>query len=89
MPDRIAVTLRSLPDGDRRNGYQSGWKGCFLELDLEQESQELCPGALLEIECGSMLYWGELQERKGSVAVVLVEHRVDRASLAAIQETWS
>lgn len=85
---RIGVKLRCLPDGDFQEGHEIGRKGRMLELDLSDEARGFPRGALLEIECGSMLYLGELQERIGSTAVVLVEHAVDRARLASIQDAW-
>jgi hypothetical protein len=35
-----------------------------------------------------MLYLGELQHGSGSTARVLVEHSVDRAKLASMQDAW-
>jgi hypothetical protein len=88
MSERTEVRLRPLPDGDFQEGVQIGWKGRFLEVDLPGPAGGFSLGALLEIECGSMLYLGELQRRSGSTATILVEHSVDRAKLASIQNVW-
>ena len=45
-------------------------------------------GALLEIERGTMLCFGELRQKTSSTAVVLIEHALDRTRLKPIQEAW-
>jgi len=81
-----AVRLRCLPDGAFQNASELGWKGRTLELDIT--GCELSQGVLLEIEAGSMLYFGELVRNDGSTASVSVEHSLDRAKLEPIQQTW-
>ena len=86
MSERAGVRLRCLPDGAFHDAFELAWKSRLLELDVT--GIELPQGALLEIECGSMLYFGELLRNDGSTASVLIEHSVDRARLQAIQQTW-
>ena len=88
MSERIGVRLRSLPHGDFRGGFQVGLSGRLLKLALPGQERDWPPKTLLEIECGSMLYLGELQSWCGpDTATVVVEHSLDRVKLAAIQET--
>ena len=86
MSERARVRLRSLPDGAFHDASELAWKSRLLELDIT--GIDLHPGALLEIQCGSMLYFGELLRNDGSTASVLIEHSVDRARLKQIQQTW-
>ncbi|MGA2270466.1 MAG: hypothetical protein ABSH44_18485 [Bryobacteraceae bacterium] len=88
MPERTVIKLRRLPDGDYREGVEIGWKGRVLEVDLPSQEGGFPPGTPLEIDCGSMLYLGELQQGSGSTARILVEHSVDRAKLDSIQDAW-
>lgn len=86
MSDRVGVRLRCLPDGVFQNAWELDRKNQILELDVT--GIELTQGALLEIESGSMLYFGELVRVDESTASVLIEHSVDRARLKPIQQTW-
>jgi hypothetical protein len=86
MPDRVGVKVRCLPDGDFHDALQVSSEGRFLELELTGESLPL--GSLLEIEQGSMLYWGELQQVEGTTATVFVEHLLDSSGLQPIREIW-
>ena len=86
MPERVGVRLRCLPDGVFQDASELGWKGRVLELD--GTGLDLLPGALLEIESGAMLYFGEFLRNDGSTATVLVEHSLDRAKLQPIQQIW-
>jgi hypothetical protein len=86
MSDRAGVRLRCLPDGAFQPALALGWKNRLLELDVT--GIELPQKALLEIECGSVLYLGELLRNDGSIASVLIEHSVDCAKLKPIQQTW-
>ncbi len=88
MPERTVVRLRRLPDGDFQEGAEVGWQGRVLEVDLLGGQGGFSLGAPIEIECGSMLYLGEWQHGSGSTGRILVEHSVDRAKLASIQDAW-
>ena len=78
---RATVRVRVLPRGEFRDARLLDWKGALLEVDLT--GSDCVPGEPLEIESGSMLYWGALQRRAGSLGAVLVEHSLDRAALAS------
>lgn len=80
-----AMKVRRLPDGDFQEGLEVGWKGRLLRVEVS--GGEFAVGMPLEIECGSMTYLGELQERSGSSHVILVEHSVDRAKLDFLEDS--
>ena len=86
MPEKVGVKIRRLPDGESCDALQTSWEGRFLELELGGEILPL--GSLLEIERGTTLLWGELQQLQGSTAVVAVEHCLDRSGLQSIREIW-
>ena len=81
-----AMKLRGLPDGDFQKGSDPIWKGHVVTVDVSD--QGFPPGALLEMECGSMTYLGELQRRSGSIHEILVEHSLDRAKLEYMDDSW-
>ena len=60
----------------------------MLEFDPMGPDGSLCAGDLLEIECGSSLYLGQLERRRGPAAVVLVEHSIDLSKLPALEKAW-
>jgi hypothetical protein len=86
MPEQTAVRVRVLPNGVSEDASAIGWQGRLLELNLSGKSFPL--GTLFEIEHGTMVYLGELQQQNGSVLIVAVEHCVDRERLKPIQEAW-
>ena len=86
MPEGIDVKVRCLPDGDFRDARLVSSNGRFVELNLSGENLPL--GSLLEIEQGSSLYWGELQQQVGPTAIVSIEHSLDRSRLQPIREIW-
>jgi len=80
------LKLRHLPDGDFQEGSKPFWSGRFLKIDVEDQGFSV--GTLLEIECGSMMYLGEVQQRTESTHVILVEHSLDRSKLDFVEESW-
>jgi hypothetical protein len=88
MPDRNAVKVRSLPDGGFLEGWEAGWENAVLHVDLPGPKEGMSRGVLVEIESGSMLYLGEVQQSTGSGVSAKVEHALDRHRLASIQNTW-
>jgi hypothetical protein len=88
MPERNSVKVRHLPDGDFLEGWEAGWENTSLCVDLPGPKDGFSPGVLVEIECGSMLYLGEVQQRSESGVTARVEHSLDRDKLASIQSTW-
>jgi hypothetical protein len=80
------VKLRALPDGDFKKGSNPIWNGRVVTVDVPDGG--FSPGALLEMESGSVTYLGELQRRSGSSHEILVEHSLDRAKLEYVNDTW-
>jgi hypothetical protein len=88
MSDRSLMKLRSLPEGDFKEAREAGWEGNMLHLTLPDGQPGLAPGVLAEIESDSKLYLGEVRQCDGSAMKILVEHSLDRARLASVQDTW-
>jgi len=88
MPVRNTVRLRYLPDGGFLEGREAGWENAVLRVDLSGEKNGFSQGVPVEIECGSMLYLGEVQQCSESGVTAKVEHVLDRHKLAAIQDAW-
>jgi hypothetical protein len=88
MPDRNTVNLRCLPDGGFVEGREADWENAVLRVDLPGPKDGFSQGVPVEIECGSMLYLGEVQQCSESGVTARVEHRLDRHKLASIQNTW-
>ena len=91
MPEHNeGVKVRRLPDGDVHAGRLEGREGQRLRLTTppEDDSTEFGTGALVEVQCEQVLYLGEVQGREDSVMIIAIEHAVDRAALAAIQNIW-
>jgi hypothetical protein len=86
MSERVRLKVRRLPNGEFYDALQVSSGGHFLELDVTGGSLPL--GSLLEIEQGSMLYWGELKHLEGSTVKVAIEHSLDRSGLQPIREIW-
>jgi hypothetical protein len=88
MPDRNTVKVRYLPDGGFLEGQEAGWENTLLRVDLPGPKDGFNRGVLAEIECGSMLYLGEVQQCSESGVTARVEHSLDLHKLASIQSTW-
>jgi len=86
MSERLGVRLRLLPDGPVQDAVEIDLRSRYLELD--STSCDFAIGSLLEIERGSTLYLGELQQKTERTAVVRIEHSLDRTKLQAIQDIW-
>jgi hypothetical protein len=86
MSEQARLKVRRLPDGQFSDVLEVSSGGRFLEF--ESSGERLPLGSLLEIEQGSMLYWGELQQLVGSTARVAIEHSLDRSRLQPIREIW-
>jgi len=89
MPAQNAVKVRYLPDGAFREGREAGWRKTCLSIDLPGPKDGFSRGALVEIECGSMLYLGEVQQSTESGFTASVENSVDLHKLASIQDAWA
>jgi hypothetical protein len=88
MSERSPVKLRNLPDGGFVDAWEAGWEGNVMQLTLPDGQTGFSPGVPAEIENASMLYLGEVRERSGSMIKLLIEHSLDRARLASLQDTW-
>jgi len=88
MAGRNALKVRCLPDGAFLEGWEAGWNNGLLRVDLPAPHDGLCRGALVEIECGPMLYLAEVQQSSESGVTAKVEHSLDRQKLALIQGAW-
>jgi hypothetical protein len=86
MPEIVGVKVRALPVGEFRDALKLSSSDSFLELEIPGEIMPA--GELLEIDCGPILYWGELVEVVGSKAVVRIDHSLDKAKLQPIREIW-
>ena len=86
MSERARMKVRRLPDGEFSDAFQVSAGGRFLEFESSGPLPPL--GSLLEIEHGSMLYWGELQHIEGYTARVFVEHSLEGSHLQPIREIW-
>jgi|HubBroStandDraft_5_1064220.scaffolds.fasta_scaffold496047_2 hypothetical protein len=87
MSDCSLVKLRCLPNGEFLNVGEIAWEGNLLHLTVP-DGTGVSPGALAEIESESALYFGEVRQCNGSAIRVLVEHSLDRARLASLQDNW-
>lgn len=88
MPHPGPVKLRTLPEGEFLAAQETGWEGNLLQLTLLEEPTRFSTGVLAEIESDSALYFGEVRQCNGKIMKVLVEHSLDRARLATVQENW-
>ena len=86
MPERVGVKVRRLPDGSFQGAQPISIQGRLWQLGIADESLQL--SSLVEIEQGSTLYWGAVQQVEGSTATVWIEHCLDRARLQSIRELW-
>ena len=88
MPERSTVKVRYLPDGSFLEGREAGWDNTLLRVDLPGSKDGFSQSVLVEIESGSMLYLGEVQQCSESGVTARVEHSLDLRKLASIQSTW-
>jgi hypothetical protein len=88
MSARSPVKLRSPPDGGSFDAWEAGWEGNVIQLTISDGSTGFSPGVPAEIESESMLYLGVVRQHSGSTMKVLVEHSLERARLASLQNTW-
>jgi len=84
------LTLRHLSSGAAVEGEAAGWEGPMLQVELSAEGSrsEWAISSLVEIECGSMRYLGEIWQRQGQRLTVLVEHALDGRKLDWMQNYW-
>jgi hypothetical protein len=88
MPAGNTVKVRYLPDGGFLEGREAGWDNAVLRVDLPGPKDGFSQGVLVEIECGSMLYLGEVQQCSDSGVTAKLEHALNREKLASTQNAW-
>jgi len=88
MSDSSQVKVRSLPTGDFQDATETGWEGKMLHLTCVNARPGFNPGDLVEVQGESWLYLGEVRQCAGAAMKVLVEHALDCARLASMQDTW-
>jgi hypothetical protein len=80
------VTIRRLSGGQYEPGVLQECEENLVRIRLERG--EFKASDLVEITGPETLYLGEVQGREGGLLIVIVEHSVDRAALAAIEQVW-
>lgn len=82
--------MRKLSAGEYREGSLHDQEGSLLRIRLEPGAPhpEFVTADLVEVTCSQTLCLGEVQGREGEFLIVNVEHSVDSAALAAIQQVW-
>lgn len=93
-----AVTVRLLHAGEPgagRSGHLENREGRRLTVSLTADNaaddlntDDLKTGAVVEVECEHFLFLGEILGRQSSRLIIAVEHAVNRAALAEIQDVW-
>ena len=82
------VTIRKFSAGAYREGSLHNQEG-RLSQDSPRtggKQPEFVTADLVEVTCPQTLFLGEVQGREGELLIVNVEHSVDRAALASIQQ---
>lgn len=84
------VTIRRLRDGDFYAAEAHILNGQLLQLHLHGDlgEVEIRAGDLVEIRSLRTLYLGEARGQQGKNVVVRIEHTLDLAMLARVQQVW-
>jgi len=90
MDSETVVRMRRLDAGDFYEGFEAGWSGRVLAIDLPEgeRAPDLAPGTLLELETAAKLYLGVVLDTWAAGLSVSVEHSVDRRQRESIQAIW-
>ena len=85
-----AVTIRRLPDGDVQPARMESREPHQLLIALSNEpaAGKFEAGALVEIQCSEAIYLGTVLHQRNSGMTICVEHSVNRAALAEIEDAW-
>jgi hypothetical protein len=89
MSNGRPVLVRRLPRGEPSEATQMALTGRFLDLEFAPAEAGHQIGDLVEIEDGPVICFGELIQRKGSIATVLIDHSVDRTKLPSLHDAWT
>lgn len=84
------ITVRLLPEGVPYSALFRGLNGRLLRIDVARVPSEphLNVGDLVEIASLRYLYLGQVILKQPETVVIDVEHALDRAVLAQIQQVW-
>jgi hypothetical protein len=84
------VNVRQLRDGRTHEGVFESLVGSHLKLRLMGKPSDgaFDSGELVEVNAPRALYLGQITGRHGEAVLVIVEHALDRETLAAIHEVW-
>lgn len=100
MDNNQQVTIRRLPDSHSpdSNSPDSNSEDALLqsltgplmrvEMGNNRDGLNLKTGDLVEVNCPTTLFLGEVAARQGVSVTISVEHAVDRQALELIRQTW-
>jgi hypothetical protein len=91
MPEgSAAATVRRLPDGDAQPARIESREHDRLLIALpgDAAAREFDAGALIEIQSEEAIYLGAVLHRQDLQVAISVEHAVNRAALAEIEDAW-
>jgi hypothetical protein len=84
-----AVTVRRLPDGDVQPARMEVREPHQLLIALPNEPTcKFEAGALIEIQSSETIYLGTVLHQRNSGMAISIEHSVNRAALAEIEDAW-
>jgi hypothetical protein len=84
-----AVTVRRLPDGEPEPARIESEGRRRIRVVLLRESRSEYPaGTLVEVQAPEAVYLGAVVSRQDSSLAVAVEHTINRAALAEIENVW-
>ncbi len=85
-----SATVRKLPSGGFQTGTVDIGEANRVRVRLESSpaSPELKPSDLIEVVSAGTIYLGTVLAAQDGELVVSVEHSIDRAALAGIQQVW-
>ena len=84
------VTVRRLPDGVAQTAFVQSFNGQLMRLNRDPFPADsvLTTGDLVEVTSSAHLYLGKVVAEQAEAIAVQVEHGLDRAALALIQQVW-
>ncbi len=89
MSEQKCVKVRPLSHPEFREGFEGCWTGKMLDIDFaDAAAPEWDLGSLVEVESGTRIYLGVLQESGESGISILVEHMLDRGEIQWIPDVW-
>jgi hypothetical protein len=91
MAEASRVKVRVLPGGELWEAVETGWTGRVVHIEYTAQTLEIPPavGVPVEIDTGTKVYLGILEDSTASGASVLVEHLLDSSNIEWIDRVWS